>query len=52
MLLKKKKKKKREFYRERVANLSKRQKQKLVEYRINYHIVHNKKLLSLLIRFF
>ena len=33
-------------------NLSKEQKEKLVEYRRNYYIMHNKELLSCLIRFF
>ena len=31
-----------QYYRERNENLSKKQKQKLVDYRKNYYITHNK----------
>ena len=31
-----------QYYRERNKNLSKKQKQKLVDYRKNYYITHNK----------
>ena len=42
ILLKKKKEKKRQCYCERNKNLSEEQKQKLVEYRRNYYITHDK----------
>ena len=41
-LLKKKKKRKRKCYRDRNKYLSEDQKQKLIEYRRNYHLAHKK----------
>ena len=52
ILMKKKEKKNRQRQHERIKNLSKDQKQKLVEYMRNYYLVHKKLLFSCLTRSF
>ena len=51
-LFEEEKEKKRRYHRERKRNVSGEQKQKLVEYRRNYYIIHNKELLDNFADFF